>query len=147
MLDRRPAGDWYKADRTGSTVVQQDFFADEMHDDLPLVNRLRDDVRRKVNFQGENPCELGLQKYVERIVERLRDGILPDGAEGKPPLLPLLNRYTEIGTAGEVDFRTTRPVWSTQHSHIDQVVADTKTWESSTAFRLEQCVEHGSVRF
>ena len=40
MLDRRPAGDWDKADRTGSTVVQQDFFADEMHDDLPLA-RLR----------------------------------------------------------------------------------------------------------
>jgi type III restriction enzyme len=80
-------------------------------------------------------------------VERLRDGILPDDAEGEPPLLPLLNRYKEIGTTAEVDFKTTRPVHSTQHSHINQVVADTKTWESSVAFRLEQCVEQGSVRF
>ena len=46
VLDRRPAGYWYKTDRTGSAIVQQDLFADEMHDDLPLVNRLRDDVRR-----------------------------------------------------------------------------------------------------
>ena len=36
-------------------------------------NVLHEYVRRKINFQGENPCELGLQKYVERIVERLRE--------------------------------------------------------------------------
>ena len=45
-LVRRPAGYWYKTDRTGSSVVQPDLFGDEQHDDLPLVNRLRDDVRR-----------------------------------------------------------------------------------------------------
>ena len=118
------------------------------HQLFPQVYRYVDAyVRRKVDFHGENPCELGLQKYVERIVERLRDGILPDDAEGEAPLLPLLNRYKEIGTTAEVDFKTTRPVHSTQHSHINQVVADTKTWESSVAFRLEQCVEQGSVRF
>jgi type III restriction enzyme len=47
VLDRRSAGYWYKSDRTGSAIVQQDLlFAEEMHDDLPLVNRLRDDLRR-----------------------------------------------------------------------------------------------------
>jgi hypothetical protein len=30
---------------------------------------------------------------VERIVERIRDGIVPDDSAGEPPLLPLLNRY------------------------------------------------------
>jgi type III restriction enzyme len=60
--------------------------------------------------------------------------------------LPLLNRYQEIGATAEVDFKTTRPCFATQTSHINQVVADTKTWETSVAFRLEQCVRDGTVR-
>jgi type III restriction enzyme len=46
-----------------------------------------------VNFNGTHRCELGLEKYVKRMVERLRDGIVPDESEGEPPLMPILNRY------------------------------------------------------
>jgi type III restriction enzyme len=73
------------------------------------------------------------------MVERLRDGIVPDQAEGEPPLLPILNRYKPIGTTAEVDFKTTRPCHGTQKSHIDQVVVDTSSWEASATFRLEAC--------
>jgi len=107
-------------------------------------------VERKVDFKGlsgQARCELGLQVYVERIVERIRDGIVPDDSHGEPPLLPLLNRYKAIGTTAEVDFKTKRPVHATQHSHINQVVLDTAAWEASVAFRLEHCVQEGSVRF
>ena len=41
---RRPASYWYKTERTGS--AQLELFAEEERDDLPLVNLLRDDVRR-----------------------------------------------------------------------------------------------------
>jgi type III restriction enzyme len=41
---RRPASYWYKTERTG--LAQRDLFAEEERDDLPLVNLLRDDVRR-----------------------------------------------------------------------------------------------------
>ena len=41
---RRQAGYWYKTDRTGST--QAELFVEEERDDLPLVNLLREDVRR-----------------------------------------------------------------------------------------------------
>ena len=41
---RRDAGYWYKTERTGSGQLQ--IFREEEWDDLPLVNRLRDDVRR-----------------------------------------------------------------------------------------------------
>lgn len=105
---------------------------------------------RKVDFrglQGQSRCELGLQKYVERIVERIRDSIVPDDSAGELPLLPLLNRYQPIGTTADVNFKTTRPVHATVHSHIDHVVLDTETWESTVAFRLEQCVSQGMVRF
>ena len=41
---RRPASYWFKTERTGS--AQMSLLAEEERDDLPLVNVLRDDVRR-----------------------------------------------------------------------------------------------------
>jgi type III restriction enzyme len=96
-------------------------------------------VRRRVDFQTCNACELGLRKYVERIIERLRDAIEPDDAEGEPPLMPVLNRYKPVGTSGEVDFKTTQPCRATRKSHVNQITSDTQSWEQSAAFKLEQC--------
>jgi len=108
------------------------------HQLFPQVFRYVDDyVRRKVNFQNCHPCELGLEKYVQRIVERLRDAIVPDESEGEAPLMPITNRYKPIGTTAEVDFKTTRACHATMKSHIDQVVLDNLAWESSAGFRLE----------
>ena len=108
------------------------------HQLFPQVFRYVDEyVRRKVNFNGAHPCELGLEKYVKRMVERLRDGIVPDESEGEPPLMPILNRYKPIGTTTDVDFKTTRPCHATGKSHIDQVVMDNLSWEASACFRLE----------
>jgi type III restriction enzyme len=108
------------------------------HQLFPQVFEFVDEyVKRKVNFNSCHRCELGLEKYVTRMVERIRDGILPDDSEGEPPLMPLLNRYKPIGTTADVDFKTVRPCHATHKSHIDQVVMDNLTWEASAAFRLE----------
>jgi type III restriction enzyme len=55
MPGRRPASYWYKTERTGS--AQRDLFAEEERDDLPLVNALRDDVRRwrQAHYEGATP--------------------------------------------------------------------------------------------
>jgi type III restriction enzyme len=114
------------------------------HQLFPQVYRfVQEYVNRKVDFHGCDPRELGLQKYVLRIVERVRDAIEPDDAEGEPPLMPVLNRYKAMGTTSEVDFKTTRSCRATGKSHVNQVVLDTDTWEASATFRLEQsnCVE------
>jgi type III restriction enzyme len=109
------------------------------HQLFPQVFRFVDEyVSKKVEFHNCHPCELGLQRYVQRTVERLQDAIEPDEGEGEPPLVPVLNRYKPMGTTDEVDFKTTRPCWSTNRSQINQVVADTKSWEQSATFRLEQ---------
>ena len=49
---RRPAAYWYKTERTGS--AQMTLFAQEQQDDLPLVNLLREDVRRwrEADYRG-----------------------------------------------------------------------------------------------
>jgi type III restriction enzyme len=108
------------------------------HQLFPQVLRFVDEyVRRKVDFKDVDQRELGLEKYVSRMVGYLCDAVVPDDAEGEPPLLPVLNRYKPIGTSADVDFTTTRPCHGTQKSHVNQVVLDTRTWESSVAFRLE----------
>ena len=43
-VGRRDAGYWYKTEATGSDHLS--LFQEEEHDDLPLVNALRSDVRR-----------------------------------------------------------------------------------------------------
>lgn len=43
---RRPASYWYKTERTGSAQLTLTGLAEEERDDLPLVNALREDVRK-----------------------------------------------------------------------------------------------------
>ncbi|HXE54992.1 MAG TPA: hypothetical protein VN541_18365, partial [Tepidisphaeraceae bacterium] len=116
------------------------------HQLFPQIYRFVDEyVQTRVDFHGCNPCELGLERYVRLIVERLRSQIRPDAEQGEPPLMPLLNRYKPIGTTAEVDFKTVRPCRATEYSHVNQVVLDTDTWEASTAFHLEQLAREGKI--
>ena len=106
---------------------------------FPQVFRLVDAyIETKVDFQGCNRCELGHQKYVMRIVERLLAAIQPDETQGEVPLLPILNRYKSVGTSAAVDFFTKRTCHGTQRSQVNQVVLDTEKWERSACFWLEQ---------
>ena len=51
---------------------------------FPQVFRFVDAyVKDKVDFRGCNPCELGQEKYVTRIVERLMTAIQPDETKGE----------------------------------------------------------------
>jgi type III restriction enzyme len=61
------------------------------------------------------------------------------------PLRPGPCRRLPGGTCAEVDFLTTRGCHAATHSHIDQVVLDTATWEASPAFRLEKAAMDGPV--
>src|SRR6185312_10739263 len=103
-------------------------------------------IERKVDFQGTNPSELGLERYSKRIIERLLARIEPDESQGEPPLMPILNRYRPQGTTADVEFKTTRPCYPTFASHINQVVADTLQWEQSAAFHLEAAVHRDLVQ-
>jgi type III restriction enzyme len=60
---RRRATYWFKTKRTGS--LQQELLAEEEADDLPLVNRLREDVKRWRNakYRGASPVTRELLEY------------------------------------------------------------------------------------
>ena len=54
---RREASYWYKTERTGSAQQQLAFMAEENRDNLPLVNALREDVRRWRHSQWKGASE------------------------------------------------------------------------------------------
>ena len=60
---RRPAGYWFRTERTGS--AQRSLLAEEERDDLPLVNVLRDDVRRwrKAGWPGASQTTKKLLRH------------------------------------------------------------------------------------
>ncbi len=118
------------------------------HQLFPQVLRLvHAYIDRKVDFRGGDRCELGQEKYFQRVVGRMIAAIRPDDSQGEPPLMPILNRYKSTGTTAEVDFKTTHPCTGTQRSHINLVAADTATWEQSAAFRLEQAALAGTIKY
>ncbi|MGL5095246.1 MAG: Tn7 transposase TnsA N-terminal domain-containing protein [Fimbriiglobus sp.] len=93
---------------------------------------------RRVTLNGQDPREIGLQTYADRIIERVRESIFPDTKQGEPPLLPILDRNRPMGTTEKVDFTTTRPVVPTTRSHINFVVLDSG-WEKAAAAALDAC--------
>ncbi len=109
------------------------------HQLFPQVYRIVEQfIDRRVDWNGvADQREIGLERYVSLVVERLVEGIRPDTSEGEPPLLPLLNRFQPRASTASVTFKTTRPCFDTTKSHIDHVVADTQTWEQSASFYLE----------
>lgn len=117
------------------------------HQLFPQVLRLVDAyVETKINFRGADRRELGLRHYFVMVVERLMAAIRPDTAADELPLLPILNRYQTKGSTADVNFITTKPVFSTQYSHINAVAADTNSWEQAAAFRLEQAADQGLIQ-
>jgi len=100
----------------------------------------------RVNYNGLNPAELGLQTYVERVVWLLTAAIRPDESRGAPALLPRLNRYRPTGSSASVRFKTVKPVLATTHSHLNFVAADTQSWEQAAALQLEMAATHGLVQ-
>jgi len=119
----------------------------DLFSNTPEVKRtIRIDTKLLAEAESDDPAKKKQEAAGElrRIVERLRDGIVPDDAEGEAPLQPILNRYKPVGTTAEVDFKTTRPCHATMRSHIDQIVLDNLAWEASAAFRLEAS---GAVSF
>lgn len=112
------------------------------HELFPQVARIvRRYVSTKVDFRGAHQCELGLDKYVRRMVERLLNAIEPDEVNGETPLLPVLNRFNPISSTAEVEYTTKRAVHATVRSHINSVVLDGEggnTWEQAVAFHLER---------
>lgn len=108
---------------------------------FPQVFRLvQEYVGTRVDFRGCDEREIGLDRYYGEIAERIFTAIRPDESVGEPPILPLLNRYRPVADTSLVNFKTVKPCFATRKSHINQVAADTGSWEQAAAFALEASV-------
>lgn len=105
-----------------------------------VLSIVRKFLQTKVNYNGVNPKEIGLERYRNQIVERLVTAIEPE-KQGKSRLLPRLERFQPKGSTAQVNFVTTRPCQQTRKSHVSHVVLDSEVWERSAAFVLETSSE------
>lgn len=87
-----------------------------------IVGIIQQFVKRKVEFkEGLDPRELGLQIYSEKIVDLIRDNILPAAAApGK--LIPVINRFRPYNSTADVNYQTTRPVVNLTKSHLNRAM-------------------------
>jgi type III restriction enzyme len=81
--------------------------------------------------------DVSLAPYYGWVIERLSEAIRPADDEGGARELPRYEATRPPGSSLEVEFWTSRDVRETTRSHVNFVVADTKTWEQSAAYFLD----------
>ncbi|MGH7780841.1 MAG: BPTD_3080 family restriction endonuclease [Candidatus Binataceae bacterium] len=100
-----------------------------------IVDRyLREKIRPMAPAQT---IDVFCSPYYGWVIEHLKDAIKPDVSHGEAPIVPIYESRRGPGSSGEVDFWTSREVREVVKSHVNYVVADTKTWEESAAYYID----------
>jgi type III restriction enzyme len=105
-----------------------------------MVQVIEHYLRHKVivGYGFENTDALLLSPFYTWMLERITAAIGPDDDAGEPPELPNTERNRGDGSTADVNFWTSRPVREVVKSHVNYVVADTRVWEQSAAYLLDQ---------
>lgn len=103
-----------------------------------VVTIVRRYVNEKVKVNKPNDIkDLFLSPYYGWLIEKLRDAIRPDTAQGEVPEVPRYEVSRGDGSTAEVDLWTSREVREVRHSHVNYVVSDTKRWEQAAAYYID----------
>jgi type III restriction enzyme len=103
----------------------------------PVLDVVKKYVATRINFNGVDQRELALEMYFKRVIQLLTVAIRPDTESGEPPLLPVLNHFTPLGSSADVHFPTKKACHPIKKSHVNLVVLDSDEWERSAAQQLE----------
>jgi type III restriction enzyme len=94
--------------------------------------------KKVVAYPPADKKDIFLAPYWGWAIERLRDAICGDTAQGEAPEVPLYETHRGPGSTAEVDFWTSRDVREVTRSHLNYVVADTKKWEQQAAYYIDR---------
>jgi type III restriction enzyme len=94
----------------------------------------------KVHCIGETFPQMLLYDNPKKITDHIYRGIMASQKD-KAQILPVLNYHNPFGSTKHVHGNTTRPVFATEKSHVNYVVADTESWEQICAKTLEDLDE------
>ena len=116
----------------GCEIPAQVFFARV----LPIVRRF---VQTKVEPKaGFDRRALFLDPFWSWAIDTLLQNLIPDAGKGETPELPVYEAHRGPGSTADVDFWTARDTREILNSHVNCVVADTRTWEQSAAYFLDR---------
>lgn len=87
--------------------------------------------------EGYKKQDVFINPYYGWAVESLRDNIRPDTGAGEEAEIPIYDPRG-AGSTADVDFWTSKEVKEVSKSHVNRAVLDTKIWEQSAAFYLDQ---------
>lgn len=73
----------------------------------------------------------------DEVLESIYSGIRQANRKDER-ITAILNYYNPEGSTKYVNGKTTKPVWATTKSHVNYVVADTKSWEQIASKTLEE---------
>lgn len=78
-----------------------------------------------------------LSPYYGWVIEILREAIEPDVTVGESPEIAFYESNRGPGSTSDVDSWTSKELRPVVNSHLNAVVADTRTWEQSAAYYLD----------
>jgi type III restriction enzyme len=84
-----------------------------------------------------DPKDLFLAPYYGWLVDILLQNLRGDIEGGEAPEVALVEATRQGGSTADVDFWTSRDVREVARSHVNFVVADTKAWEQSAAYFID----------
>lgn len=103
---------------------------------VPIIKRY---LEEKVEaLKPAEKKDIFLAPYYGWVVERLLEAIRPDVSEGEAPEVPRFELNRGPGSTVDVDFWTSREVREVIKSHLNYVVADTKSWEQTAAYHIDK---------
>ncbi|MDE1852726.1 MAG: DEAD/DEAH box helicase family protein [Thaumarchaeota archaeon] len=94
-------------------------------------------VRERVELaKGAELEDVALLRYRDEIITRLLAAIRPETELGRPPILPVIEKYRSTGSTSEVMFRTVKDYYATTKSPVSHVALDSH-WEKTYAYDFE----------
>lgn len=84
-----------------------------------------------------NILDVFLSPYYGWVIERLGRAVKPDASQGEAPEVSRYEVTRGPGSTADVDFWTSKEVREVVHSHLNYAVMDTKRWEQSASYVID----------